>query len=221
MTVERAIILAAGHEVHLDGMCKSMLRHPATGKTIIQSAVEAFEGKHVSVVVGYKATEIMQSYPQLDYIYNPDWAISNNALSLSLALDERPTYVVSGDIFFGKSLIMELDQVAPNVVLCEARENRSLTAVHCMFEDQVLVETYHGPVRDHDHPEAIGLFKVSSAPVLSLWKRHCQRHSNLFVGETLPCELAQIHRHDVGKHAFCEINTHNDYLNLLRETKGE
>jgi len=220
MSVERVIILAAGQGFQLDGICKVLLRHPTTGKTILQTAIDAFSGKDITVVVGYKAIDIMQEYPELDYVINSNWAVSNNALSLGLALDERSTYVVSGDIFFDHSLIQELDLAGPDLVLCEDRENRTLTAVHCVFDQETgLSETYHGPVRDHLHPEAIGLFKVSSPGLLRKWKKQCLEHGNLFVGETLPCGAAEILRHDVGVHPFHEINTHGDYLNLLQELR--
>jgi choline kinase len=220
VTPKHAIILAAGQGFQLDGMCKIMLRHPVTGKTILQTAIEAFEEQEITVVVGYKATEIMQEYPQLNYVINPDWAASSNALSLGLALSNQPTYVVSGDIFLTRDLISELDRSAPDLVLCEARENRTLTAVHCVFDaEDNLTETYHGPVRSHTHPEAIGLFKASTPALLTRWKKQCLKHSNLFVGETLPCGVANIRRHDLGEHMFHELNTHVDYLNLMQELK--
>lgn len=218
MSAERVIILAAGQGFQLDGICKVLLRHPITGKTILQTAIDAFADKDITVVIGYKAIDIMQEYPQLDYVINSNWAVSSNALSLGMALDDRPTYVVSGDIFFDRTLIEELDAATPDLVLCENRENRTLTAVHCVFdEEKHLSETYHGPVRHHQHPEAIGLFKTSSPQLLTKWKKQCLEHGNLFVGETLPCSAAQISQHDIGNHAFHEINTHGDYLNLLQE----
>lgn len=220
MSVEHVIILAAGQGFQLDGICKVLLRHPVTGKTILQMAIDAFVGKDITVVAGYKAIDVMQDYPQLNYVINSNWAVSSNALSLGLALDERPTYVVSGDIFLEKLLIDELDAAAPDLVLCEGRENRALTAVHCLFDAKgLLAETYHGPVRDYQHPEAIGLFKASSPRLLKKWKKQCLEHGNLFVGETLPCALADIHRYDVGDHPFHEINSHGDYLNLLQELR--
>ncbi|MEM8773810.1 MAG: NTP transferase domain-containing protein [Pseudomonadota bacterium] len=218
--MERVIILAAGQGFQLDGMCKVLLRHPVTGKTILQTAIDAFVDKEVTVVVGYKAIDIMQEYPQLEYVINPNWAASSNALSLGLALDKRASYVISGDIFLNRELVAELDEAGDDLVLCEARENRSLTAVHCVFDDEKrLTETYHGPVRSHKDPEAIGLFKASSPNLLARWKKQCLQHSNLFVGETLPCQVANIGRHDIGSHPFYEINTHGDYLNLLQELR--
>src|SRR5690606_16619466 len=113
-----------------------------------------------------------EQYPQLDYVVNYDWALTNNAMSLGLALDERPSYVVSGDVFFDRPLIEKLDAAPADLVLTEARENRTLTAIHCMLrENGTIEETYQGAVRNVRHPEAIGLFKVSNAELLERWKK--------------------------------------------------
>ena len=45
--VEQAIVLAAGRGNQVDGIAKSLIRHPVTGKTILQHAIEAFAGKKV------------------------------------------------------------------------------------------------------------------------------------------------------------------------------
>lgn len=215
-TVNQAIILAAGRGNQVDGMAKVLIRHPATGRSILQHAVEAFAGKRIVVVVGFRAISIMESAPQLDYVINHDWSLTNNAMSLGLALGEEPTYVVSGDIFFDRSLIAHLDSLGPNLALTEARENRSLTAVHCVLrEDQSIAETYQGPVRDNAHPEAIGLFKISCPDILRRWKRLSIAHGNLFVGQTLPCDGTPVLIAPRGEFAFHEVNTPTDYLRLI------
>jgi choline kinase len=215
--VKRAIILAAGQGFQLDGINKVLIRHPYTRRSVLEHALQAFAGKDVTVVVGFRAVEIMQQFPELDYVINHQWAVSSNALSLGLALDDRPTYVVSGDIFFDPDLVTELDLAGPDVVLTDDRENRSLTAIHCVLgDDQTIVETYQGPVRSMAHPEAIGMFKISAPRVLNEWKRRCIRHGNLFVGQVLPCELDPIKCAPRGRHAFDEINTADDYLRLSK-----
>src|SRR6188474_1009762 len=98
--VNQAIILAAGRGHQVDGMAKVLIRHPTTGRTILEHAVSAFAGKRIVVVVGFRAIQIMESAPGLDYVVNHDWSLTNNAMSLGLALTDEPTYVVSGDIFF-------------------------------------------------------------------------------------------------------------------------
>jgi choline kinase len=214
--VGKAIILAAGRGHQVDGMAKVLIRHPATGRTILEHAVEAFAGKRIVVVVGFRAIHVMESAPQLEYVLNHDWALTSNAMSLGLALDDEPTYVVSGDIFFNRGLVEHLDALEPDLVLTEARENRALSAVHCVVrEDRSIVETYQGPVRSVAHPEAIGLFKISDAALLNRWKRRCISHGNLFVGQTLPCDGVPVVATPRNAFEFTEINTPADYLRLL------
>lgn len=219
--VNKAIILAAGRGNQADGIAKALIRHPRTGKTILDHAIEAFAGKKIVVVVGFRAIQLMESHPEVDYVINHEWAVSNNAMSLGLALDEEPCYVVSGDIFFDRTLIERLDGSASDLVLTENRENRTLSAIHCVLRpDGSVASTYQGPVRDMSNPEAIGLFKISDVEVLRQWKRLCIKHGNLFVGQTLPCSGAPIMAVDKGGDTFDEINTPGDYLRLMERQQG-
>ncbi len=218
--VNRAIILAAGKSFQLDGISKALIRHPQTGKTILDYAIEAFAGKRITVVVGFRAIQIMQAYPQLDFVHNPDWALTNNAMSLGLALDDNPAYVVSGDIFLDRQLISRLDQAPADMVLTSDREKRSLSAIHCVLDEQAQVlETYQGPVRSMAHPESVGLFKVSSPEVLRAWRRRCVQHANLFAGQLLPCDSAAITAVPLKDELYFEVNTPTDYLELIEKSR--
>jgi choline kinase len=219
--VSNVIILAAGKANELDGLNKVLIKNPVTGLSILEHLILAFSGKKVTVVVGYRGVQIMQSYPKLNYVINHDWAISSNAMSLGLALTDEPTYVVSGDMIFDKELIDQLDRLGNNVALTERRENRTLSAVHCVLnEDDDIVETYQGEVRDVNNPEAIGLFKISDTEVLKKWKSTSIKHGNLFVGQTLPCSIGRIKSVLLNDHSFIEINTTDDYLRLLEGVRG-
>lgn len=222
-----AIVLAAGKSLQLDGISKALIRHPASGRSILDHAVEAFAGCRVTVVVGFRAIHVMQQYPQLHYVHNPDWALTNNAGSLGLALaelGEQPCYVVSGDIFFERSLIQRLDEAAPDLVLVSARERRALSAVHCVTDGQGrVVETYQGPVRSMTHPESVGLFKLTSPGLLRAWQRRCTQHANLFAGQLLPCDEADgpiVAEPLRAGERFDEINTPTDYLQLIESTRA-
>jgi choline kinase len=221
-----AIVLAAGKSLQLDGISKALIRHPRSGRTILDHAIAAFDGLRITVVVGFRAIHIMQHYPQLHYVHNPDWALTNNAGSLGLALAEigdEPCYVVSGDIFFERSLIQRLDRAAPDLALTSAREKRALSAIHCVTaDDGRIVETYQGPVRSMAHPESVGLFKLGSPGLLRAWQRRCVEHANLFAGQLLPCGDGDVpvvsealHRDEL----FYEVNTPVDYLQLIEATR--
>lgn len=214
--VDRVIILAAGKSLQLDGISKALIRHPATGRTILEYAMDAFAGKRITVVVGFRAIRIMQTHPNLHYVHNPDWALTNNAMSLGLALNDEPAYVVSGDIFVAPELVQRLERGGPDLVLASDREKRSLSAIHCVLdENQEVIETYQGPVRSMAHPEAVGIFKISSPDVLRAWRKRCMEHSNLFAGQLLPCDQAPIGIEKLGDELFFEINTPVDYLELI------
>jgi choline kinase len=201
---------------------KVLIKHPRTGRTVLDHVIDAFSGKRVIVVVGYRAIQIMESYPQLDYVVNFDWAITHNAMSLGLALNDEPTYVVSGDMFFQRPLIDELDRAGANIVVTQTRESRTLNAMNCVLRDDASVaEIYVGPLRDVTHPEAIGLFKIGDPALLRRWKQHCIQHGNLFVGQTLPCDGAPVMAMPLGRHAFDEINTPVDYLRLIERCRSE
>lgn len=218
--VDKAIILAAGRGNQADGIAKALIRHPLTGKTILDHAIEAFAGKKIVVVVGFRAIQVMEAHPEVHYVLNHEWAITNNAMSLALALDNEPCYVVSGDIFFERQLIQRLDAEAANLVLTESRENRASSAIHCRLRtDATVLTTYQGPVEDMAHPEAIGLFKVSSPRILDTWKRLCARHGNFFVGQVLPCNEEPVYAVDRAHAMFDEINTPADYLQLMERTR--
>jgi choline kinase len=220
-SVDKVIILAAGRGNQADGVAKALIRHPRTGKTILDHAVEAFVGKKIVAVVGFRAIQIMETHPEIDYVINHEWAISNNALSLGLALDDEPSYVVSSDIFFERSLVERLDQSASNLVLTENRENRALSAIHCVLRpDGSVASTYQGPVQNMANPEAIVMFKISDREILLQWKRLCIKHGNLFVGQILPCNEEPILAVDKAGATFDEINTPSDYLRLIERTRS-
>lgn len=223
-TVQQAIILAAGRGNQADGIAKALIRHPRDGRTILDHATEAFAGKRVVVVVGFRAIQVMESRPDLDYVINHEWAITNNAMSLGLALADEPTYVVSGDMFFTRELVERLDAGPPNLVLTHERENRSPTAVHCRLDESGHVtEMYQGSVRSVRDPEAVGLFKLSSPGPLRKWRRRSIEQGNLFAGLTLPLEdpLDPVVAVDLGEDDFFEVNSATDYLQLLERSRRD
>lgn len=220
--VTRAIILAAGRGQQLDGFVKVLLKHPTTGRTVLDHALKAFHRQRITVVVGFRSIQVMESYPNLDYVINHDWSVTNNAHSLALALTDESTFVVSGDTFFSPDLVSRLEEGPENLVLTDNRENRTPSAVHCeLGQDGSILSTYQGPVRSVDDPEAVGFFKISDPATLRQWKRRSLAHANLFAGQTLPCNLARVASIPLAGQEYAEINTPADYLRLIRQGAEE
>ncbi len=217
----RVIILAAGQGFGLDGMVKSLVRAPHDGRRLLERMVDAFKAHEITVVVGYRAVAIMEAFPELNYVYNADWATTNNSYSLGLALNEQPCYVVSTDLVFEPALVAELDCAAPNLAVTRCHENRIPTSVQCLLDGNRIVEFYVGPLRHPGDPEAIGMFKISDPALLRAWRRNCLKHGNYFAAQNLPVgEIAPIVAHDVGQHPFYEINNPVDYLRALRARRS-
>ena len=95
----RTIILAAGQGYKLGNFNKLLLNNPKTKLTILETYLEIFSGTDVCIVVGYKAVNIINRYPHIKYIYNPDWHITKDSYSLGLALNDEPCYVIHSDMF--------------------------------------------------------------------------------------------------------------------------
>ncbi|MDC0598487.1 NTP transferase domain-containing protein [Gammaproteobacteria bacterium] len=212
----RLIILAAGQGLQLDGLNKLLLRDPADNLPLIEKYIKYFKSLDITIVAGFKAVNIMQNYPDLNYIYNSDWKLTNNSYSLSLALDETPCIVMSSDLFFDKDVADLIISGPENCVLTENRENRILTALNCSLTNNIVTDIYQGDIRDPNEPEAIGIYKISDPKILRLWKRKCREHGNLFVGQNLPlhegCEIQSL---DKGQFRFDEVNSPTDYLRVL------
>ncbi len=214
----RVIILAAGQGYELGGFPKILIRDPETGQRIIDRYLETFRDRQITLVVGYRAIEIMHRYPRLHYVYNEDWKVTNNSYSLGIALDGTPCYVVSSDLIFDPEIIRIMDAAGPNAMLTDNTENRTLNALNCMVEDRGRVtEIYQGESRSKTDPESMGIFKVSDPVIIKLWKQCCLEHSNLFVGQNLPLDMEPIYAVDRQGLRFDEINTPMDYIRLLEQ----
>lgn len=218
---EQVIVLAAGRGSQADGMAKCLIRHPADRGTVLDHVATAFEGRRIIVAVGFRAIQVMDHYPEFDFVINENWSDTNNAMSLGLALEDRPTYVVPGDVFLDGSLVEYLDGLGPDVALVSNLENRIPTAINAVLRaDGTIASSYQGAIQDVEHPELLGTFKISTPEVLLEWRRRCVRNSNWFAGMALPFDLAPVMPAAVGSHVYDEVNTPADYWRLIQATRS-
>lgn len=219
MKAERAIVLAAGEGLQLDGFAKALIRHPQTGERVLEHYDEILEGLEITVVVGYRAIEILQAFPDLHYVYNANWRLTGNAYSLGLALDDRPTLVLSADFFMDPGVIGRLQDGPDNAVLSTTRGNRPMTATNLVVgDDGHITEVYQGAVKSDRDPEAPGLFKICDQAVLRAWKRACLDAPSMFALRCLPLDggIATV---SLGELELSEINTPLDYLALMERSR--
>lgn len=217
----RLIILNAGDSFELDGFNKLLIRHPLSGKTILDTYVEQFETTDIRIVVGYKAVEMMSLYPEYNYVYNSKWQTTNNAYSLSLALDcDQPSFVVSSDLFLSSNAIAQI-KASENAVLLKYTENRRRSALRGGINSQgQLVKTQKGSLNSSE-PEVMGVFKISCPDLLQSWKARCLQNPHLLSGENLPLDQQKIEGLVLGSRDVFEINTPDDYVTMVEVLKNE
>ena len=211
----KLIILAAGDAFELDGYSKLLINHPREKKNILELYSEVFDVKDIIIVVGFKAIEIMNKYPQFTYIYNKKWQTSGSSFSLSLALDNEPCYVVSSDILLDKNTIDSISEYE-NCALVKYSENKRPSSINVNIEDNKINSIYSGLSQNND-PELLGVYKISNSSLLKGWKRNCVINYQLYAGENLPIlkDIA-IDTYKASDNVF-EINTPEDYINFLRK----
>lgn len=217
----RLIILNAGDSFELDGFNKLLIRHPVSGKTILDTYVEQFGAKETWIVVGYRAVEMMSLHPEYNYVYNSKWQTTNNAYSLSLALDsDLPSYVVSSDLFLSSNAIAQI-KATENAVLLKYTENQRKGALRGSLNSHGrLVKTQKGSPNSSD-PEVMGVFKISCPDLLQSWKARCLQNPHLLSGENLPLDQRMIQGLVIGARDIFEINTPDDYVTMVEVLKNE
>lgn len=217
----RVIILAAGQGFRLDGFHKLRMCDPKTREPLVRRLQRLFANHSMTVVLGFQAISVMNDFPELDYVYNEHWSITGNSYSLSLALDDRPTLVVSSDLFFDADMVELIEQSPADAVFVQRAENKQAHSVRCAHDNGVATALYLGEPRRQEDCETIGIYKVSDPSVLRTWKRACAQNRSVFAGINLPLDAVPIAAVDKGNRFLHEVNTHLDYLNLIARRRDE
>jgi choline kinase len=111
----KVVILAAGKGSRLgQGSLPKPLTVLSTGKSILELQLENISPfisrNNEIVIVGYHKEDIMEKFPDLLYVYNPDFAIENTSKSLLRALKKCDEDVLwmNGDVVFHPKVIKAL-----------------------------------------------------------------------------------------------------------------
>ena len=204
----QAIILAAGIGKRLkdvtEGMPKCLLK--IGGKTILERQLDALSGFDVVMVVGYKADMLKKLYPNLKFVYNPDYETTNTIHSLGLALNEKDAFVLNGDVIFDKKIIGLMDKPS-----CAAVEFKN---VH-PEEIQVILKGKDDIIRIGKNingtGEAIGIYRFSSKLCVKLKEQISGMDKNLYyedaIDKILPMDFKTV---DIGDLAAKEIDFKED-----------
>lgn len=111
----KVVILAAGKGSRLgDPNRPKPLTPLSNGKSILQLQIESLKSHlpihDIIVVVGFHMEQIMRQFPDLLFVYNPDFATENTAKSLLRALKKIDDDLLwlNGDVVFHPSILKGL-----------------------------------------------------------------------------------------------------------------
>ena len=163
----KAVILAAGVGSRLGGTLPKSLIQIGENTTILSNQVKMLRKlgiREIIVIVGFKKEVIMEYYPDLVYVYNPRFHITNTAHSLKLALERiTPDDVLwtNGDVVFEESIAQKMFDADGNAV--------AVVRKPCGEEEVKYTVTPEGMIggisKEVGNPvgEAIGINKISRA----------------------------------------------------------
>ena len=124
----KAVILAAGIGSRLKRDLPKSLTELPDGKTILARQVDILKeskAEEIIIVVGYKKEEIIKRFPDLTFVYNPDFETTNTSKSLMLALkstEKNDVLWLNGDVCLDKEVVSRVLQKGGNTVGVNSEE---------------------------------------------------------------------------------------------------
>ena len=166
----KIVILAAGIGSRLGNPFPKPLTTLSNGKSIMQMQIDNltahFDVNDIYVVIGFKKDMIMESFPQLTYIYNPFFDQTNTSKSLLSALHKfkgESVLWLNGDVIFESDMLKRLKPIID--------KDQSFIAVNTekVGEEEVKYTLHNGYVNqlskqvENALGEAVGVNYISAA----------------------------------------------------------
>jgi choline kinase len=161
----KAVILAAGVGSRLGGTLPKCLISIGGDKTILWNQVGTLRRlgvREIMVVVGFKKEVVMEHYPDLLYVYNPRFHITNTAYSLSLALeriDPDDLLWMNGDVVFEEAVVQKMIEAGGSAVAV-VRKDCGEEEVKFTLDGKSCIKDISKSVRGGEG-EAVGINRVS------------------------------------------------------------
>jgi choline kinase len=220
----KIIILAAGIGSRLGNPFPKPLTKLKNNKSIMQMMTENISSLYsldlVNLVVGFKKNLIMESFPNLTYIYNQYFDQTNTAKSLLKAIKKNKNQSIlwmNGDIVFDKNILLKLKEyidedisfVAVNTSKVSEEEVKYTLKDNYIDELSKTVENGLG--------EAVGINFISSKYIDSFIKRLEQCDDNDYFERALEVAIEKdgfkIKPVDISEFNCIEIDFEEDLKN--------
>lgn len=175
----KIIILAAGIGSRLGNPLPKPLTTLKSGQTIMQQQIgnltRFFDADSINIVVGFKKDLIMESFPDMTYIYNQVFDQTNTSKSLLKALKKNhrePVLWLNGDVVFDAEIIRSLMPliVANRSFVCVNNQEVAEEEVKYTLDSKGFIKELSKKVKD-GVGEAVGINFVSSKDINTLIAR--------------------------------------------------
>ena len=175
----KIIILAAGIGSRLGNPLPKPLTTLKSGQTIMQQQIgnltRFFDADSINIVVGFKKDLIMESFPDMTYIYNQVFDQTNTSKSLLKALKKNhrePVLWLNGDVVFDAEIIRSLMPliVANRSFVCVNNQEVAEEEVKYTLDSNGFIKELSKKVKD-GVGEAVGINFVSSKDINTLIAR--------------------------------------------------
>lgn len=213
MPSARLLILAAGRGIGLDGFHKLNLVSPSDGRTILARYRQQLCAQ-VTIVVGYRAPEIMSQNPDIAYVHNYRWFETGSSFSAGLGLSEAPVVVTPSDLFLDERAADVVRHSSGNVIFTSKTENRPQSAVNVSASGGRITEIYQGPKRRGDDTEFRGIVRIEDGDLLRSLAEACLKNESGAFFESLVNFVDRFDERDL-EGDVREINTIEDYMEFF------
>ena len=178
----KVIILAAGIGSRLGNSNPKPLTKLKNGESILGRQVtflsEYFGENNIIVIVGYKKDLIMESFPNLLYVYNNFYDTTNTSKSLLAGLikiENEDVVWLNGDVVFEKELLPQIIQSSTSCIAVNTNSVGEEEIKYNVFDDGNIKEV--SKTVSPALGEAVGINKIISSD-LSLFKENLEKCNN-------------------------------------------
>ncbi len=175
----KVIILAAGIGSRLGNSNPKPLTKLKNGESILGRQVaflsEYFGENNIIVIVGYKKDLIMESFPNLLYVYNNFYDTTNTSKSLLAGLikiENEDVVWLNGDVVFEKELLPQIIQSSTSCIAVNTNSVGEEEIKYNVFDDGNIKEV--SKTVSPALGEAVGINKVMTSD-LPLFKANLEK----------------------------------------------
>ncbi|MBP8644311.1 MAG: phosphocholine cytidylyltransferase family protein, partial [Bacteroidales bacterium] len=226
--IMKIVILAAGIGSRLGNPLPKPLTVLQSGKTIMQQQLdnltEYFNPDDINIVVGFKKDLIMENFPDISYIYNQNFDVTNTSKSLLKALRKHRNESVlwlNGDVVFDSAILGEIKTHIENnnSFVCVNNSAVGEEEVKYNLDEFGFIKNISKKVK-HALGEAVGINFISSNDISAFISRleECENSDYFERGLELAIEKDKIKvlPHDVSSMRCMEIDFREDLENANR-----